>query len=251
MSLVARGNDSQEESLQTNKPGTTRVVADLSGNLESAVANAFAGWYRSKDKGQGVTIARDTLMMLWGVTLPTLLTWEAALGVTKTANYAQSADTSIENVPAHAYLTKDANGSEIASWRLPNTYHVPETIEKHPHVGNTRQVRESVNDINRPFQPATLTGHADTSVDNGGLLRMGRLYFDDETRCSKHLRWHQDVFVDHYFLLGWRRKTCIYERYNPVANHQQTGLDRDFASEYKTDFIRKQVLYRKVQGLKV
>jgi hypothetical protein len=255
VTLTARGMDSQNATLETNKPGVRRVIGDLSGNLENAVANAYAGWLRYKDKhNKGVTISRALLSQLWNVSVPTLLSWEEAAGITKSANYAQSHDTSIEKAPAHAYLCKASNGSEFISWQMPNTYYPPDEIWSHAHIGNTREARAAVNvQVNEANQPDTQQGQPDLSGLNVGLLRSGRLYFDDEQSCSRHLRNHQDVFVPHYFLLGVQGGIRIYECYDILSNAQQTGLDRDFARERDLRFAVKRMnfLYALGEGQKV
>jgi hypothetical protein len=238
LTLTARGMDSQNATLETNKPGVRRVVGDLSGNLESAIANAYAGWFRYKDKkGQGVTISRDLLSELWGASIPTLLTWEEQSGITKSKNFGQSADTSIDKIPSHAYLVKFANGTEGVSWQLPNTFYAPKEIQSHQYVGKTRQVREAVNVVvNEAQEPDTQQGQPDSSGLNVGLLKLGRLYFDDAQTCLRHLRQHGDVFTDHYFLVG----THIYERYE---SGQQT-LARDFEGERDLRFAVKRLSHR-------
>jgi hypothetical protein len=255
VTLTARSVESQDRTLETNRPGVRRVVADLSGSLEDAIANTYAAWFRYKDKGEGVTISRVLLSELWGASVSTLLAWESASGISKSANYAQSHETSIDKIPSHAYLCKGPqNRSEFVSWQLSNTYRAPKEIQQHPHVGKSRNARELVNIIvNEAQEPDTLQGQPEQSGLNVGSLKLGRLYFDDEKRCSKHLLNHQDVFVPHYFLLGNEGRIRIFEKYDILSNAQQTSANRDFAGERDLRFAVKRMnhLYALSKGQKL
>jgi hypothetical protein len=243
--------------LTTNKPGVRRVLVDLSGSLRKAVANAYAGWFAVKQKGmKGTQISREALSQLWGVSTPTLLEWEELAGITKSPNYAQQADTSIENVPTHARLVRGRDGTLFVSWQLPNTYFAPDSIQLHERVGNSRLVREAVLEVINDQQPAIDRGwgssHAD--LNNGGSLRLGRLYFEDRditnktwrktldgfTQVRRHLKQHQDIFRPHYVLLGKKGRVAIFERYDIATDLQLTQLwQRDMKAGLDAEFVRR------------
>jgi len=110
--------------IETNKPGKRRVQVNLSGTLQEASASLYSAWLVAKDPdGKGTTISRDMLCDLWQVSLPTLLAWEDIAGIGKQANFAQSNDTSLDNVPEYAYLTLNRDGSTAAAW----DYQIPIT----------------------------------------------------------------------------------------------------------------------------
>ena len=118
--LVEKALDAGYHNLiETNKPGKRRVQVNLSGTLQEASAYLYTAWLVAKDpQRRGTIISRDMLCDLWQVSVPALLSWEEIAGIGKQANFAQSNDTSLNNVPAHAYLTLNRDGT----WRLPRLY---------------------------------------------------------------------------------------------------------------------------------
>ena len=112
-----------QDIIGTNLPGRRRVAVSLAGSLQEASARLYAAWFASKDPQQkGTVVSRETLCMLWQVSVPTLLAWERIAGIKSQANYAQQNNTAIDHVPHYAYLTLNRDGSYAAAWRLPNTY---------------------------------------------------------------------------------------------------------------------------------
>jgi hypothetical protein len=165
--------------IETNKPGKRRVQVNLSGTLQEASADLYAAWLVAKDpERKGTTISRDMLCDLWQVSVPTLLSWEAISGIGKQANFAQSNDTSLNNVPAHAYLTLNRDGSTAAAWRLPNTYFVHnKSIQQHSHTGKATQIRQAV-------RAEIALAEQRGSIGDAALPRSGKRYFTDDT-CYK------------------------------------------------------------------
>ena len=234
--------------IETNQPGVRRMHVDLSGSMGDAVAHAYAAWIARKDKkGYGVTISRDALSILWGVSVPTLLDWEKRAKVKKVSNYAQQDNTDPVTCPDHAYLCRAKSGDDFVSWRMPNTYR--SDVKSHKRNGNARKLRQSVRGRSR--QPAT--------QGVGGSLRRGKLYWldgrkrgkeDGFKKCDVHLRKHGDVFVPHYVCLGIHLKAGektpirIYERYDTRYNASVTQMDmRDYAAEYDADFRQRAALF--------
>jgi hypothetical protein len=79
------------------------------------------------------------------VSIPTLLSWESIAGIGKQANYAQQNDTSINEVPKHAYLTLNRDGTYAVAWRLPNTYIVNDlSIHHHSRTGKATKIKQAV-----------------------------------------------------------------------------------------------------------
>lgn len=251
------------ETLSTNKPGAQRVSLTLSGSIRQASANAYAAWFAMKQKtnSKGTMISRDTLMRLWGVSVPTLLEWEALAGISKTANFAQQADTSIENVPQHARLVKGIDGKLFVSWQLPNSYYAPSTLQLHERMGNSRAVRDAVLKVLNDQQPAKYRGWGSSNADlnQGGSLRLGRLYFEaDEAKSQKwqknvdaftliarHLKKDHDVFRPHYALLGKKGRVSIFERYDIASDLQLTQLwQRDLKPIQDGEFLLRSRLYQ-------
>ncbi len=217
--------------IETNKPGKRRVQVNLSGTLQEASAHLYASWLVAKDpEHKGTTVSRDMLCDLWQVSVPTLLSWEEIAGIGKQANFAQSNDTSLNNVPAHTYLTLNRDGSTTAAWRLPNTYFVHNrSIQQHSHTGKATRIRQAVR---AEISLAEQRG----SIGDAALPRSGKRYFTDSEvykidafqACGNYLRKlgrnGGDVFERRYFYVGSRHGIRIYEPYNIQTNAPETNI---------------------------
>jgi hypothetical protein len=219
--------------VETNKPGKRRVQVNLSGTLQEASASLYAAWLVAKDpERNGVTISRDMLCDLWQVSVPTLLSWEAIAEIGKQANFAQSNDTSLDQVPAHAYLTLNRDGTYAAAWRLPNTYYVNDgSIQQHSHTGKATHIRQAVSGEISSAEQRGSTGDA-------ALPRSGKRYFTDSDAhevdafkaCDQYLRKLSrkggDVFERRYFYVGSRHGVRIFEPYNIQTNAPETSISQ-------------------------
>lgn len=235
----------KEEMVGTNLPGRRRVAVNLVGSLQEASARLYAAWFISKDtRCNGTMISRETLCRLWGVSVPTLLTWENIAKIVSQGNYAQSNDTAIDHVPQHAYLTLNRNGSYTAAWRLPNTYTVGDrTIQQHSRTGKAKQVRRAVrNEIAQAEQRGCI---GDTA-----LLRSGKRYFVSDARskvtpfraCDNYLRKlgrsDGNLSLRHYFYIGERYGVRIFEAYNLHIGACETGIhQRLIWQESRDEFV--------------
>lgn len=255
--------------VETNLPGLRRMNVDLSGSIGDAIAHVYAAWIARKDKGYGVTISRDLLSNLWGVSVPAMLEWEDRARVKKITNYAQQSDTNPNNVPTHAYLCRAKSGKNFVSWRLPNAYFA--NVKEHRKNGNARKIRQSVKENSR--KPANLIGDAESQDIRraGGSLKLGKLYFADGGKlgkrdafriCGSHIKNHGDDDVPHYVCLGLKlqfdgrgKRIRIYERADVSYTYkifQMTDKDmRDYASEYHEDFRREAFIFSQILGQKV
>ncbi|MEL6403348.1 MAG: hypothetical protein AAFR81_03200 [Chloroflexota bacterium] len=222
-----------EATLEINHPGKKRVKLDCSGTQREAVAKLYTAWLKAKDRHDtGVMISRETLCQLWCVSVPTLVEWEALTAIEVQTNYAQNNDTSIEHVPAHAYLTLNRDGSHAVAWQLPNTYRIHETsIDVHLRKGKSRQVQQAMKvEISRGIEQRGYVG------DAASLRSIIRLYFTDQPNsektpleaCERHLRSvgrkDGDIFTRRYFYVGKRYGVTIYEPYNIETNIQHTNI---------------------------
>jgi hypothetical protein len=164
------------------------------------------------------------------VSVPTLLSWEEIAGIGKQANFAQSNDTSLNNVPAHAYLTLNRDGSTAAAWRLPNTYFVNNrSIQQHSHTGKATHIKQAV-------RTEIAFAEQRGSIGDAALPRSGKRYFTDDTSykvdafkaCDNYLRKLSrkggDVFERRYFYVGSRHGVRIYEPFNIQTNAQETNI---------------------------
>ncbi|MEL7434791.1 MAG: hypothetical protein AAFN11_12660, partial [Chloroflexota bacterium] len=217
--------------VETNKPGKRRLQVDLSGTLQEASAKLYAAWFVAKDtKHKATTISREMLCDLWQVSVPTLLKWESLVGVQKQANYAQSNDTILKNVPAHAYLTLNRDGTTASAWRLPNTYTVThKNIQQHTHTGKAKRVKQAVR---REITLAEQRG----SIGDAALPRSGKLYFTENSAsdtdafkaCGDYLRRRsrkgEDIFQRCYFYVGYRYGVRVYEAYNIQTDVAETHI---------------------------
>jgi len=216
--------------VETNKPGKRRIKVDLSGSVGEASANLYSAWMSTKDQErEGITISRDMLCALWNVSIPTLLKWEELAKIRKQANYAQQNNTSIDNVPSHAYLTLNRDGTYASSWRLPNTYTVTGDLAQHPRTGKAKKVRKAVQ---REITQAEQRG----DLGDAALPVSGKLYFTHKRgqnvmpikACSDYLRKvsrsNSDVFRRRYFHIGRRHNVTIFEPYDLQTNTQQTHV---------------------------
>lgn len=92
-------------------------------------AKNYAAWLADRPGGQQI-IARSKLQELWGVSLPTLLRWEKALGVVcKEANFGtvneQDTDKVAHLLPRNGngdFQATAANNAGMLIYQLPNTY---------------------------------------------------------------------------------------------------------------------------------
>ena len=179
---------------------------------------------------KGTTISREMLSELWQVSVPTLLSWEDIAGIGKQANFAQSNETSPNNVPAHAYLTLNRDGTTSTAWRLPNTYYVNNgSIQQHTHTGKATHIKRAVRvEISLAEQRG--------SIGDAALPRSGKRYFTDREAykvdafqaCGNYLRKlgrrDDDIFERRYFYIGSRHGVRIYEPYNIQTNAQETNI---------------------------
>jgi hypothetical protein len=238
--------------LETNKPGKRRVAIDLSGSMQQAAANLYAGWLSINDpKQKGKMISRETLCQLWQVSVPTLLKWEALSTIRKQANFAQSNETHTSQVPAHTYLTLNRDGSHAVAWRLPNTYFVGVNL-KQGRTGKSKRIRQRVS---TEMTAAEQRG----SIRDAAWLRSGRLYFrDDDSQsddlfhaCDDYLRKRSrqglDVFQRRYFYVGRRHSVDVYEPYNLTAQTPTTSIfQRLIWQEGKREFQQAKVCYHQM-----
>jgi hypothetical protein len=238
--------------LETNKPGKRRIRIDLSGSIQQAAANLYAGWLLVNDpKQKGKMISRETLCQLWQVSVPTLLKWEALSTIRKQANFAQSNETHTSQVPTHAYLTLNRDGSHAAAWRLPNTYYVGMDL-KQGRTGKAKRIRQSVS---TEMAAAEQRG----SIRDAAWLRSGRLYFRDDASqtadafrcCDAYLRRRSrrglDVFQRRYFYVGRRHSVHVYEPYDLTAQIPTTSIfQRLIWQEGKREFQQAKVRYQQM-----
>ena len=228
--------------IETNKPGKKRVQVNLSGSLQEASANLYMAWIVAKDPhGKGTTISRDMLCDLWQVSVPTLLKWESITRINKQTNFAQSNSTNINEVPSHAYLTLNRDGTYASSWRLPNTYLVSDkAIQQHQRIGKAWKIRKTVQiEIDQAEQRG--------AIGDAALPRSGKLYFREDSShkvepfraCSNYLRKlshkNGDVFKRRYVYIGKRHGVQIYEPYDIVTNVQQTTIHQRLIWQEKRD----------------
>lgn len=240
--------------IETNKPGKKRVTVNLSGTSQAACARLYAAWLVAKDPDKtGTTISRDMLCDLWQVSVPTLLAWEQLAGIGKQANFAQSNDTSLENVPDYAYLTLNRDGSHAAAWRLPNTYFVNDKhIQQHTRTGKATHVKQA---IRREIAISEQRG----SIGDAALPRSGKRYFTDDVQhkvdafkaCNTYLRKLSrkggDVFQKRYFYVGERHRVRIFEPFNIATNTRETNIhQRLIWQEGTSQFIAARQQYRQV-----
>jgi hypothetical protein len=193
-------------------------------------------------------ISRETLCQLWQVSVPTLLKWEALTTIRKQANFAQSSDTHTSQVPAHAYLTLNRDGSYAAAWRLPNTYTVT-TDPEQVRMGKSRRIRQRVSTEMAAAEQRGL-------IRDAAWLRSGRLYFREDRSqdtdpfraCDSYLRrrsQYVDVFERRYFYVGRRHGVLLYEPYSLSRQIPTTSIfQRLIWQEGKRDFQRDKVSYR-------
>jgi hypothetical protein len=253
-------NSAYAASFETNKPGVRRVLVDLSGSIGQAAANAYAAWFAAKNNEKGTIISRDTLMALWAVSVPTMLEWEKQAGISKAANYAQQADSSIESVPQHARLVRGRAGQLFVTWQLPNTYYAPKSITIHEHLGNAQAVRDAVLEASLTKQPAIARGWGSRNADlnHGGSPRLGKLYFETVIKYRKGapqkldgfslvqrtLKRDKAVFKPRYVFLGKKGRVGLFERYNILSNVQETSLwQREKQANLDAEFERQQAAY--------
>lgn len=244
--------------IETNKPGKCRVQVNLSGSLQEAVAHLYAAWFVAKDRhGKGITISRNLLCDLWQVSIPTLLKWEELASIGKQANFAQSNDTSLDNVPAHAYLTLNRDGTTSAAWRLPNTYFVANgSISQHDRLGKADKIKQIV-------RAEIAFAERRGSIGDAALLRSGKRYFtqydssnkDAFKACSDFMRKlgrsrSGDIFETRYFYIGSRHGVRIYEPYNILTNTQEINIyQRQVRGEHlDSTFILAKYNYAKIVG---
>ena len=228
--------------IETNKPGKRRVQINLSGSLQDASANLYTAWLKSKDPHhKGTTISRDMLCDLWQVSVPTLLKWEAISGISKQANFAQSNNTNVNEVPSHAYLTLNRDGTYASSWRLPNTYLVNDkAIQQHQRTGKATKIRKTVQiEIDQAEQRG--------AIGDAALPRSGKFYFSEDCShkvapfraCSNYLRKlsrkNGDVFKRRYVYVGKRHGVRIFEPYDLTTNAQQTTIHQRLIWQEKHD----------------
>ncbi len=242
--------------IETNKPGKRRIKVDLSGNVGEASANLYSAWMSTKDQErEGITISREMLCALWNVSIPTLLKWEEYAHIRKQANYAQQNDTSIDNVPDHAYLTLNRDGTYASAWRLPNTYTVTDESAQHPRTGKSKKVRKAVQ---REIMFAEQRG----DLGDAALPVSGKLYFTHKRgqtlmpmrSCSDYLRKvsrsNGDVFQRRYFHIGRRHNVTIFEPYDLQTNTQQTYVgQRTIRRESDIRFVDARDSYRVVLAM--
>jgi hypothetical protein len=220
--------------------------------MQQAAANLYAGWLSINDPQQrGKMISRETLCQLWQVSVPTLLKWEALSSIRKQANFAQSNETHVSQVPAHAYLTLNRDGSHAAAWRLPNTYYVGVNL-KQGRTGKSKRIRQRVSTEMAAAEQRGL-------IRDAAWLRSGRLYFrEDDSQsadpfraCDDYLRKRSrhglDVFQRRYFYVGKRHSVHVYEPYDLTAQIPVTSIfQRLIWQEGKREFQQEKVNYRKM-----
>ena len=228
--------------IETNKPGKRCVQINLSGTLQDASAHLYAAWIIAKDPhAKGTTISRDMLCNLWQVSVPTLLKWESITQINKQANFAQSNNTNVDEIPSHAYLTLNRDGTYASSWRLPNTYLVNDkAIQQHQRIGKARKIRKTVQ---VEIEQAEQRG----AIGDAALPRSGKLYFRDivSTKvepfraCSNYLRKlsrkNGNIFKCRYVSIGNRHGVRIFEPYDLAINAQQTTIHQRLIWQEKHD----------------
>jgi hypothetical protein len=238
--------------LQTNLPGKWRVETDLSGSLQTAEAALYAAWFDVKvQKNHGTIISRETLCLLWQRCVSTLLAWESVSGIEKQANYAQQNSTALENVPKHAYLTLNRDGTMAAAWRLPNSYK-PKTKRNIHRRGKAKRIQKAV-------QVEVAKARQRGFIGTAALQSFVRLYFDENPAsdespfdaCEKLLRklgkQDADIHRPRYFYIGWRCRVRIFEPFNILSNRQETQLNQRLRKrEKQARFITLRDNYRRV-----
>ena len=119
-------------------------------------AKNYAAWLADRPGGQ-LIIARSKLQELWGVSLPTLLRWEKALGVIhKTANFGtvneQDTDKVAHLLPRNEngdFQAAAANNAGMLIYQLPNTYKSLISMEKRKSRGGKGEHDSGIATIHR------------------------------------------------------------------------------------------------------
>lgn len=201
----------------TNKPGGVKMIADLSGTIGQAKAQAYAAWIAGKNKRGETMMSNAALSGLWAVHRRTIKRWQRAAGVQKRANFARSSES--DRVPQHAVK----RGAESV-WQLPNTYYLGvSSIRAHEHFGTALKIQKSLRKVSH--KPAN---HA------VAVLRV-KLYFQDKKNKSaaelaeKHLRSiakksDGDVFVRRYAKVTFYRRSARVWELVRIANAAQDGV---------------------------
>lgn len=208
---MARKADAAGMDMSGNKPGARQSYTNVSGSLEHWEASIYAGWLCLHE---GVTIARETLSMLFRREANTIRRWEVQLGreFQKRFNFVQCSDPEryFKHIPAHSipYATRIYHKGRVRSfirvrWQIPNTYST-RTFNS-MHKGQGRKVRRA---INAEYPPDLKPG--------GQCLRY--------LKSPKHLKTlhhnlkfrmglRGDVYRPFYVLLGenYRTKHGIFE----------------------------------------
>ncbi|MCA9909769.1 MAG: hypothetical protein KC519_14025 [Anaerolineae bacterium] len=166
-----------------NRPGKREQYVPVGGSLEQWEAALYAAWFSHRECP---TIARETLMQLFGRDETTLRRWEQTHleGVVQVRhNHAQCAEYAQfwNNIPAHAetytavtYFQKEVWLVERIRWQIANTYLVT-GIRQHSRKGQSKKVRKRVNRaVGIPAEEK-----------RGGWLR---LYFDKPEQLHARLK---------------------------------------------------------------
>jgi hypothetical protein len=254
MRLARRADD------DTNRPGSRRIVIDLSGSLATVEARAYAAWITQKAAKTGyLDISRVVLVTLWGRAVPTLLKWEKKAGIRVESSYAEyhpeladPRSTPVNHealIPDHAYLCLDKQGRDYVAWQTVNRYFPPRhaAARLHDHAGNTRKLRRSVNARLDSTQPANVRGRGYVASNTG------RVYFANSDpgtanarsahkKIAAHLRKHGDIHKrPHYAYTIKRHRVHIREM---SFGEQLCGAGiRDYKGEKSTAFHQRRTAY--------
>lgn len=173
----------------TNLPGERQVVVPL--RWETFEAHCYAAWltariHARRGHREELPISRQSLGDLFGVSVPTLLQWEASADIRAVPNYVQTHETTPgDDVPAHATVYQTAGGALRPTWRTVNSY-VPPSMEvkdsKRTRLTVRRRCRATVNDSAcSEGQPLRVCGAAVRRDGEGPPAPFERRYFDDPT----------------------------------------------------------------------
>jgi hypothetical protein len=204
--------------IDTNRPGSCYVWADLSDSLADVRSTLYAAWMAVKASHNGsIDISRRVLTALWHRPRKTLIEWEKRADIEVQPVYCEHHNPNDPLVPSYAYPALDVHGNEIATWRASNRY-IPKPVDIHQHGGQRRKVRKSVNAIIEAAEPA---------IENGGGLRPGRLNFDHDRISSKCVEVRDDGT----------------KRYAPVTTHAHKLLGKHIEKQHPDGVPHRHTLY--------
>lgn len=205
-----------------------RVLLSVAGTVGEFRARLYAAWIETRNNKAAITMSRDLLTRIWGVSSVTLRAWESAAGVSVIENRAQYAGRDRSVIPAHAYPYASTSGEIRTRWRLSNTYTNSQTLTLNHRLGQRRKARAARANALQVSQRVAICDDAHVPT--------GRLYFDQKEAadnwkaCRRHLKKHGDWRErNHYIHLGHmvtrRGVMQMYECFDNNTGLLLTALD--------------------------